>query len=209
MRQVIRSEIKHLAEKNDYYKILKLIKKIDSFEIYPTRAISSIYFDNSDYKSFVDSEEGLVPRKKIRIRTYNNFNSIKEIQSKNLKFNFETKIAEKDYDKKISYEIKDPYNLINNGFHDKEFGNCSPIVKVRYLRDYFIFKQSIITLDYNIQYSTRFQDNFINFTSPYIVLEFKNNSKFHNKILFETLGLKSIRFSKYSMAVNQSIKLLN
>ncbi len=208
MRQVIRSEIKHLAKKSDYYKILKLVKKINSFKIYPTRAISSVYFDNLDYSSFIDSEEGLVPRKKIRIRTYNKFESIKEIQLKNLKFNFEIKIAEKNYDKKISYQINNPSNLIQKGFHDKEFGNCLPVVKVSYLRDYFLYKESIITLDYKIQYSTKLLDNFINFSSPYMVLEFKNNSQSYNKILFENLGLKSIRFSKYSMAVNQTMNFL-
>ena len=36
----------------------------------PKRKIESIYFDNKIKTSFKDSEEGVVPRKKIRIRNY-------------------------------------------------------------------------------------------------------------------------------------------
>ena len=37
--------------------------------LYPPRIINSIYFDNN-LKMYCDSNEGTVPRKKIRIRTY-------------------------------------------------------------------------------------------------------------------------------------------
>ena len=38
--------------------------------LYHDRKIVSIYFDTYDYKSFYDSEEGSLPRKKIRVRYY-------------------------------------------------------------------------------------------------------------------------------------------
>ena len=44
------------------------------YEIYPRRTIESIYFDNYRNFSYLDSEEGIVPRKKIRLRRYGNNN---------------------------------------------------------------------------------------------------------------------------------------
>ena len=37
--------------------------------LYPQRIINSIYFDNK-LRMYSDSNEGIVPRKKIRIRSY-------------------------------------------------------------------------------------------------------------------------------------------
>ena len=55
---------------SDYLKILFLIKKNGGNEIFKERKISSLYFDNKNYDMFLDSEEGVLPRKKIRIRNY-------------------------------------------------------------------------------------------------------------------------------------------
>ena len=39
--------------------------------LYPSRRINSLYFDTRGFRMFEESEEGLTPRKKIRIRWYN------------------------------------------------------------------------------------------------------------------------------------------
>ena len=57
---------------SDYIKILSLIKSNGGSEIFSERKISSTYFDNKNYDMFLDSEEGCLPRKKIRIRNYPN-----------------------------------------------------------------------------------------------------------------------------------------
>ena len=41
-------------------------------EIYPTRLIRSVYFDNQNFSAYRESVDGIVPRKKIRVRTYPN-----------------------------------------------------------------------------------------------------------------------------------------
>ena len=38
--------------------------------LYPKRKINSQYFDTKNLKMFQDSEEGVLPRKKIRVRWY-------------------------------------------------------------------------------------------------------------------------------------------
>ena len=40
-------------------------------QLHPSRKISSQYFDTLDLRSFTDSEEGVLPRFKIRVRWYN------------------------------------------------------------------------------------------------------------------------------------------
>ena len=45
MRKVIRSEIKHISLNNNYNIMRKFVNKINAFKIFPTRKISSIYFD--------------------------------------------------------------------------------------------------------------------------------------------------------------------
>lgn len=40
--------------------------------LHKPRKVLSVYFDNVGTKMFSDSEEGLLPRKKVRIRWYDN-----------------------------------------------------------------------------------------------------------------------------------------
>ena len=200
MRKVKRSEIKHLSKKKYHNQIKNLLKKKNAIKIYPSRIISSIYFDNKSYESFTDSEEGLVPRKKVRLRTYNRINSIKDSDLKKINFNFEIKIAKENYDEKISKENNNVQELLKNGIFDNELGHCFPIVKVSYNRDYFYLSGSIVTIDYDLVFSKILFNQFIDFKSESLVVEFKNKSKSINKHLFEKCGFKSIRFSKYSVA---------
>ena len=67
-----RKEIKLDIHKNKllYFKNFLLKNKI--IQIFEDRIINSIYFDNKNFECYKDSIEGSVPRKKIRIRYYNN-----------------------------------------------------------------------------------------------------------------------------------------
>ena len=47
------------------------LSKNKAQNIYPNREVYSIYFDNKEFQTHQDSIEGVVPRKKIRLRTYN------------------------------------------------------------------------------------------------------------------------------------------
>lgn len=39
--------------------------------LYPKRIVKNIYFDTRDLTFFHESNEGILPRKKVRIRSYN------------------------------------------------------------------------------------------------------------------------------------------
>ena len=65
-----RFEEKTLFHISDYLKLKTFIFNSSGVELYPKRKISSLYFDNHENNMYLDSEDGCLPRKKIRIRTY-------------------------------------------------------------------------------------------------------------------------------------------
>ena len=79
-----RLEDKIILHISDRLKIKNIIQINKGIKLYPSRKISSIYFDNKYLDMFKDSEEGSLPRKKIRIRNYP--------EQKNNIFNLETKL---------------------------------------------------------------------------------------------------------------------
>ena len=112
-------------------------------EIYPKRLIKSIYFDNQDFSSYQESVEGIVTKKKIRIRNYPessvNFNL--EIKINSIEGRFKTTKNNINYDK-----------ILKNGYHDCDYGLCYPIVEVSYFRNYFSIFNLRVTLDTSITY---------------------------------------------------------
>ena len=68
-----RTEIKIKIEPFMESHFFKWLSINNGMEIYSKRRVTSIYFDNDKLESYNDSIEGTVPRKKIRLRTYNEF----------------------------------------------------------------------------------------------------------------------------------------
>ena len=66
-----RIEEKINIRKENLYKFYEWLNSHSGHKIYPNRKIFSIYFDNQNLNMYHDSIEGIIPRKKIRIRTYN------------------------------------------------------------------------------------------------------------------------------------------
>ena len=59
----------HIAPQNKEL-FLTYLKNNNASKLYVDRFISSTYFDNENLDMFNHSEEGIVPRKKIRLRSY-------------------------------------------------------------------------------------------------------------------------------------------
>ena len=78
-----RSEKKYKLSYGDSFKIKSQLISLGMKKLFPDREIHSEYLDTKELKMFSDSEEGILPRKKIRIRWYKD----KSIQ------NLETKIS--------------------------------------------------------------------------------------------------------------------
>ncbi len=175
-----------------------LMNYLNEFEIkqlYPKRTISSIYFDNFYKEMFLHSEEGLVPRKKLRIRKYPS--------QENSKFFFEKKINSVEGKYKISQIIKkNKYiEFLKEGIFDKNYGICKPQVEVNYNREYYKLRDLRVTIDTEIKYK-KFNSN-ISFNNNILICEFKSTDikkirDFYNNEIFT-----KVRISKYCEAINK------
>ena len=79
---ISRIEEKILCSQSEKFELFSKLEFKGLKLLYPPRIISSIYFDNNSLQMFADSEEGCVPRKKIRIREYPVFSKKKQLEIK-------------------------------------------------------------------------------------------------------------------------------
>ena len=189
-----RKEIKLILNKRKSLDFKKMIFSRGAIEMYPKRKISSLYFDNFEKQSHIDSEEGVTPRKKIRIRTYPN--------AENKKYLFESKISSTEgrykVSKKISLEI---YNkMISQGYFDKMYGKLKPLIHVDYFREYYLLQNFRITIDENISYKIFKKEKYKKDTKS--VIEIKFDKRQNEDFIVNSFSNKLTRFSKYSNGIN-------
>ena len=155
------------------------------------RVVNSIYFDTINLKMFYDSEEGVLPRKKVRIRWYNT----EKI------FTLENKISSIEGRFKVTDRLDN--NILDNEFlndnrNDEIYGAIQPVLKVSYERSYFIFNQMRITFDKNITYENLKYGNKQKYYEPERVIEIKIPPNFSDDFLEQRIPYPTTRFSKYS-----------
>ena len=194
-----RFEDKISVGKSESIYFFKNLRK-KGFEIlYPKRKISSIYFDNTELNMFVDSEEGSIPRKKIRIRNYPlSFES---------RYNLEIKISSIEgrfkNTKDISLQIKNNYTKY--GIFDDQYGLTFPACIVNYYREYFYKDEMRVTHDSSIEYY-HFNKSF-SFKEDREVIEIKTSHNFNRNLIDKFFPFSKHRFSKYCEAIkNLKIK---
>ena len=140
-----------------------------------------------------DSVEGVIPRKKIRLRSYN----------KKKHYLIEKKISSPDGRFKLSKNFYNQYNLFKKGIIDNQYGICKPKVVVNYERNYFSFKNFRITLDKNIHY-TKYNINLnsnIKIKDHEYVAEVKGIN-LNQDFLDQYFPFISSRFSKYCRGID-------
>ena len=125
-----RIEKKYRVDQNKLIQLYEWLSVNKAKKIYNDRHIKSIYFDNNIFSSFYDSNEGTVPRKKIRLRNY----SENILDFKNLKL--ESKINSVEGRYKTSKIITNHLNLLSMGLHDNLYGVCYPKITIIYKREY-------------------------------------------------------------------------
>ncbi|MDB9815959.1 polyphosphate polymerase domain-containing protein [Gammaproteobacteria bacterium] len=179
---------------SDGLKIINDLSENGLKDLYPERTISSDYFDTKDFNLFKDSEEGLLPRKKIRLRKYP--------FSENTTASFETKISSIEGRFKTSDELskKEIVNLYKFGYFDQFYGNLEAKINVSYHRKYYSYKGMRITLDRNIIYKDL--NSRVNlFFDPSCVIEIKAGRHVTSDHISELFSLHTRRFSKYCNGV--------
>ncbi len=165
--------------------------------LFPARTINSIYFDNQDFSMYHHSIEGVVPRKKIRLRSYD-----KEfIFTKNI--NKEIKISSVEGRYKISEKARDPLQIMNLGIYDQKYGLCLPVLNVTYKRSYYKIKNIRLTLDEKITYKRIINREVSKFSTfdNYNIVELKFNSKKSINFVGQNFPFERARFSKYCRAI--------
>lgn len=163
--------------------------------LYPQRQVHSVYFDTHNKCIWRDSDEGLLPRKKIRIRHYP--------KAKQINKNLEIKISSLEGRFKTSKELSsyEEEEMLYNGYLDGLYGTLFPVVKISYMREYFSFQGVRITLDNDIEYSDFINDS-ITVLEPWSVIEIKAPFGMCTDFLNSLISVPRRRFSKFSNAMN-------
>tara|TARA_B100000780_G_scaffold278388_1_gene251732 strand:+ start:3156 stop:3764 length:609 start_codon:yes stop_codon:yes gene_type:complete len=199
-----RTENKFILSKNKKFLFKQWLIKNDYSELYPKRSINSVYLDTKNFMIYKDSIEGIIPRKKIRLRTYaNNF------FYENNKFNYEIKIssAEGRYKKQKIYDQE--INKIFKGIYDNQYGICYPVLNVVYDREYYIKNKSRITIDTNIKYFNINGKRISKypFNEECFIVENKTKDLNQNEML-DFFIFENKRFSKYCNGIEQIKKII-
>ena len=190
-----RLEDKYIVNNEDRIKILSFIERSGFEQEFKNRDITSLYFDDKNLSMFYDSEEGTTPRKKIRIRFY---------EDKDKVLNLEKKINSQEGKYKVSKKINiDDLNFYKKkGYYDSSYGICYPVLAVNYNRYYFKKKNYRITLDININFKKTIHTRF-KYLENFSILEVKILNKFNIPSDLEQLPLNKTRYSKYSEGIKK------
>ncbi len=161
--------------------------------LYPKRIIKSCYFDTKNLLMFHQSEEGILPRKKIRFRWYD----------KDIKVNKEIKISSIEGRYKKTYSIGSinlsKINQYNS--YDKDYGAIYPCLYIKYFREYYIYKKLRFTFDSNIEYVNLNSNINLKSIENDCVMEIKASNTINDDYLEKIISKQTERFSKYCRGV--------
>ena len=193
-----RNEIKFFYVKSMYHNI---ILKNNFKKQFNDRFVNSIYFDSSDYQDYHESIEGTVPRKKIRLRWYDNdFNlrSKNYVEIKKTLDNSKDKLV-KTLSKEINYN-----NKLKNYFNSIYNYRKIVTVLVSYKRSYFADNfGNRVTIDRSLKYFKLNEDFKIigKYSSKKNILELKINTDLDYSKFTNYYTGNIVRFSKYCNAI--------
>lgn len=191
-----RIEEKFFLNAKNFDNLIIWIKSNKGKVIYPERFVSSLYFDTENNIALVESEEGIVPRKKIRIRSYQKLIDFSQI------VNIETKITSVEGKYKVSNKInkRQLSNYLKRGLFISGYGVVYPKIFVSYKRYYFSINDINLNIDTKIRYNNYKNNKFVVCDSD-IVLELKSSNDYNISSIIEKFPFNKRRFSKYSRGV--------
>ena len=197
-----RKEEKIHIHKNQLHNFLNWICENDGYKLYESRIVSSTYFDNDQMCMFKDSEEGSVPRKKIRVRSYTKQaheagQSTLEVKTSSVEGRYKT--TNKNFNLK---------KLMSIGIFDASYGICKPKVRVTYKRDYYKIYDVRLTIDQHIEYVklNGHGKGIYKKSEPDIIVEIKAGNFVPIEYLYKKFYFDRVRFSKYSRAINSFLE---
>ena len=125
-----RKEIKYRLTLSDQKMLKNDLFRKGMKLLFAKRKINSLYFDTDNLDFFKNSEEGVLPRKKVRIRWYDD--NLKKLSK-------ETKISSIEGRFKLSeaYEINKFLSKNNINLLDRTYGLLKPKILISYIREYY------------------------------------------------------------------------
>lgn len=187
-------------------------------EIFPSRYVSSIYYDTNDFINYHESKEGLYERRKIRIRFYNDNINSNKLEYKYKKGDVGFKKTENNSSEEInSYEIKinNPIskdNILVTKIPNKIENRFIPTLLVSYKRFYFLSscKKIRATVDTDLNFCKlrslkNYKKTNLNLKYHKSILEIKYKINFVDNKLIESItndhNVFLSRFSKYCTGI--------
>ena len=189
-----RKEKKFRVTVSDYHEFQDHLHQQGMETLFEPRIINSVYFDTVDLNMFNDSEEGVLPRKKVRIRWYDNHKI----------FTLENKVSSIEGRFKVTSKLKNNISdneLLTRNRTDKQYGHIQPVLKVSYERSYFMFNEMRITFDKNITYQNLKYANKRKYYEPERVIEIKVPANCPDDFVEQLIPYPTARFSKYSRGI--------
>jgi len=186
-----RKEKKYSLTGSDFVNIKKIMLDKGMQTLYPSRIVNSCYFDSSELTFFHHSEEGVLPRKKVRIRWYDNIHFFKK----------ETKISSIEGRFKYTEDVSDInsiHKLLNSNIIDNSYGKLLPKIIISYEREYFILNKLRITFDKNILYTNLKLSAHPNTRDTNCVMEVKTPFECDDDYIEFLVPYPTSRFSKYT-----------
>jgi SPX domain protein involved in polyphosphate accumulation len=214
--QDYRYERKFLVNHVSYQAILRIIKMNSaSFtELYPSRNINNIYFDDNALTRFHDNVDGIAERQKVRIRWYGKvygrvLRPVLEI--KNRKNSVGTKLSFELFPADIDHntDARSIREVISNS-------EISELIKTKmmlltpkifngYTRDYYISRDTKfrVTIDTNLyytkfnQFKNSFKEHFLDKNNVVIELKYDHDSDYLADTITNQFGFRLTKNSKY------------
>jgi hypothetical protein len=162
-------------------------------QLYPARRINSDYFDTLDLRMFNESEEGVLPRKKVRIRWYRD----------SAKGAIETKFSSEEGRFKTTKPLLSQFRETGKiqSLNDQVYGYLIPTLNVTYVREYFQLEEVRITLDSNIEYLSLRRIVKVKRRESERVIEVKTSIEMPDDFVRKLIPYPTARFSKYCRGV--------
>lgn len=187
-----------------YVGLLRWLYAADAQMLYPARQVSSTYFDTPRFQMYHDTVEGIVPRRKVRIRCYG-------IHSMNCgsSHTLETKLTTELGRRKQTQQIAQSDGIWHVALTDPQYGWLKPSIHVTYDREYFSVKGIRMTIDRSIRYRLPDSVSEAWTEDEEVAVEIKAPIGTNPDWLSNQFPFPRIHFSKYERAVDRLSQFSN
>jgi len=184
-----RKEKKFRLTISDFNAVKNVLHENGMNQLFEPRTINSLYYDTQSLDMFENSEEGVLPRKKIRVRWYDAMANA----------NVETKVSSIEGRFKTTRSLPlDAPTDFPKVMDDLYYGPLTPSLLISYQREYFSLEDMRVTFDSSITYQDYRVRSALKFEDAERVMEIKVGIDTPDDFIESLVPYATSRFSKYS-----------